>query len=104
MTRLPHPVLLLAAVLSVAVPLAGCGLFGPAAPTPPPSPEQAACESQANTAPAVREIMNKIVGNAHYQREHEDDLRAAKQDATLACLRARGIVRSGGVERQKPLR
>lgn len=81
--------------------LPGCTLFTPG---PPVSPQQAACERQANNAPAVLAIMNKIEGNIHYQREHEDDLRAAKQDATLACLRTQGIVRPGGVERQKPLR
>ena len=47
--------------------------------------------------------MNKFEGNENYQRQHVDDLEAAKKDATVACLQNRGVVRRGGVERQKPL-
>ncbi len=68
----------------------------------PPSPERA-CESAANDDPKVKAIIIKGAGNPHAQLEDQDLLRAAKQDATLACLRSRGLIPRGGVERQKPL-
>ena len=88
--------ILLPAVLLVA----GCSLFDTDKPV---SPQEAACRREAENAPAVKAIMNKFEGNQNYQREHMDDLNAAKQDATVACLQSRGVVRRGGVERQKPL-
>lgn len=89
------------AALSMILLLAGCSLF---APSKPVSPEEAACRRDAEDAPAVKAIMNKMEGNQNYQRQHMEDLEAAKQDATVACLQSRGVVRRGGVERQKPLR
>ena len=87
--------------VSTALLLAGCSLFGPAKPV---SPQEAACRREAEDTPAVKAIMNKMEGNQNYQREHMEDLEAAKQDATVTCLQSRGVVRRGGVERQKPLR
>ena len=86
--------------LSVILLLAGCSLFTPSKPV---SPQEAACRREAEDTPAVKAIMNKFEGNQNYQRQHLDDLEAAKQDATVACLQSRGVVRRGGVERQKPL-
>ena len=97
---LRHGIARAIATAALAGSLAGCSLF---APSPPVSPVVEACRSQADDAPAVRAIMNKFEGNQHYQREHMDELNAAKQDATTECLRSRGVVRRGGVERQKPL-
>lgn len=73
------------------------------APSTAPTTDQDACARQANDDPVVKELIIRGAGNPHFQIEGQDQLRAAKQDATLACLRARGVVRQGGVERQKPL-
>jgi len=51
----------------------------------------------------VKLLINKGLGNTVFEAEHQDELRAVRQDATIACLRTRGIIRQGGVERQKPL-
>lgn len=75
--------------------LAGCAAT--------PATPQGACEALANDDPTVKTIIIKQAGNPHAQLEGQTELRAAKQDATLACLRNRGAIRRGGVERQKPL-
>lgn len=67
-----------------------------------PLTDQDICDRQANNDPVVKELIMKGAGNEHFQLEGQDQLRAAKQDARIACLRARGIVQPGGVERQKP--
>ena len=69
----------------------------------PPTPDEAACARLTNDDPAVKLLIMKGVGNAHFQRENEEVLKAARQDANLRCLRSRGVIPPGGVERQKPL-
>lgn len=71
-----------------------CARIGPDTP-------RDACERAANKDPGVKLMIEKAAGSPHYQRENEDRILAAKQDATVACLRARGIVRGGGVERPR---
>ena len=83
-------------LIAIALLLAGCA--GPA-----PSADQVSCERQANDDPLVREMLLKAAGNPHYLLDEQDAMRAAKQDAALRCLRGRGVIRPGGVERQKPL-
>lgn len=83
--------------LAALVLLAGCGT------QVAQTPDQVACEARANDDPVVKELIMKGVGNPHFQREGQEQLGAARQDATLACLRARGLVQPGGVQRQKPL-
>jgi hypothetical protein len=85
------------AVLLLGAALSGCG-GGARSVT-----DQEACARQAEDDPVVKEMIVKGAGNPHFQIEGQDQLRAAKQDANLACLRRRGVVRAGGVERQKPL-
>ena len=68
-----------------------------------PVNDQEICARQAENDPAVKELIMKGAGSEHFQLEAQDKLRAAKQDATVACLRTRGVGRPGGVERQKPL-
>ncbi|MGI4955314.1 MAG: hypothetical protein ACRYGM_26195 [Janthinobacterium lividum] len=94
MSRLRRHGLRLALVLTVAGFAQGCAQGTPA---------QQACESAANDDPKVKAIIIRGVGNPHAQLEDQDLLRAAKQDARLACLRGRGLIPRGGVERQKPL-
>jgi len=75
--------------------LAGCGTAE--------GPDQRACERQADDDPAVKELILKGVGNPYFQNNSQDELKAAKQQARLVCLRSRGLAPNGGVERQKPL-
>jgi len=86
--------------LATALMLSGCSLFAPAKTV---SPQEATCRSEANDNPVVKDMMTKAAGSEYYRLEHQDDLNAAKQDATVACLQRRGVTRRGGVERQKPL-
>ena len=79
--------------LGVALVLAGCA----------PSTPEGQCSSAVNDDPVVKAIIIKGTGNPHYQMESQDELRAAKQDALVKCLKGRGVIRGGGVERQKPL-
>ena len=69
----------------------------------PESPDQRACDHQANEDPAVKQLIIKGVGNPYFQSNSQDELNAARQQARLACLRSRGLAPTGGVERQKPL-
>ena len=80
--------------LALLLTLAGC--------TDTRSPDEISCASQAENDPTVREMIRKGAGNPYLQREGFEARRAAEQDATLACLRNRGLIRRGGVERQKP--
>ena len=75
--------------------LAGCGTNE--------SPDQLACDRQANDNPAVKELIIKGVGNPYFQNNSQEELRVAKQQARLVCLRSRGLAPEGGVERQRPL-
>lgn len=75
--------------------LAGCAPARPAN-------DQQACASQANDDPKVKALVERALGNPSFQFTGSEELAAAKQDATVACLRARGVVRGGGVERQRP--
>ena len=75
--------------------LAGCGAAE--------SPDERACDRQANEDPVVKELILKGVSNPYFQNNSQDELRAAKQQARLVCLRSRGLAPNGGVERQKPL-
>jgi len=69
----------------------------------PRTPDQVACERQANDDPTVSLLLIKGAGSEHFALEHQEDLRAARQTATVACLQSRGVIRRGGVERQRPL-
>ncbi len=67
------------------------------------TPDEAACARQADQDPKVKELIIKGVGSENFQLQSQAALRAAEQDATAACLRTRGAIPRGGVERQKPL-
>lgn len=67
------------------------------------TPDAAACRAEAEGDPDVRALILKGAGSPTFLAEHQENLKAARQRATLACLRARGVIRPGGVERQKPL-
>jgi len=71
--------------------------------TPTGTPDEQACASAANDDPTVKALIIKGTGNPAFQNNSQDELRAAKQQARLTCLRGRGAIPQGGVERQKPL-
>ena len=83
------------AALALLALLAACG-----APEPPVERD---CDKAADNDPAVKLLIMKGLGNPYIQETTQDELKAAKQQARLACLRSRGLVPPGGVERPKPI-
>ena len=83
-----------AAALVLLALLAGCA---------PETPAQRDCDKAANNDPAVKLLIMKGLGNPYILNSTQDELKAAKQDARLKCLRSRGLAPPGGVERQKPI-
>ena len=79
--------------LATALLLAGCA----GASTP-----EAACERQAENDPAVKLLIVKGVGNPAFLAASQEELAYAKRQATVACLRGRGLAPRGGVEPQRP--
>ena len=75
--------------------LAGCG-----APEPP---SDRACDAAVYNDPRVKLLIMKSAGSEYLQAADQYKLRAAEQDARLACLRSRGLAPPGGVERPKPI-
>lgn len=75
--------------------LAGCA----AAPDGP----EAACRTEAERSPEVADLIAKGAGSPTFMAENQENLKVARQQATLACLRGRGTIRPGGVERQRPM-
>lgn len=69
----------------------------------PESPIDRACDEAANNDPAVKLLIVKGLGNPYFQAMSQDELRAARQQARLTCLRSRGLAPPGGVERQRPI-
>jgi len=70
---------------------------------PGESPVERSCDEVADNDPAVKLLIIKGTGNPYFQMMSQDELKAAKQQARLTCLRSRGLVPPGGVERQKPI-
>jgi hypothetical protein len=90
------------AILLVAATLAACGST-PRAPAEPENPVVTACRAEARgTAGALDFGREQNVANAN----HMDQLRQRRADAEARamndCLRARGLLRGGGVERVRP--
>ena len=65
-------------------------------------PQREACARQANEDPTVREMLMKAAGTSDYEWQNSERIRLARQDATLRCLRTRGLAPKGGVERPQP--
>ena len=86
-----------------AVLLSGCGTFGgnAVAPIGVPLSDEQFCQRQANDDPAVKLLIMKGLGNQNFALSSQQQLAEAKQDATNSCLRSRGVIPKGGVERQK---
>ncbi len=67
------------------------------------SPVDQACDAAVDNDPTVKQLMMKGLGNPFFLDSNQDELKAARQQARLACLRNRGLAPPGGVERQKPI-
>lgn len=89
-----HAAIMLAGLAGLA------GLSGCAAPDRPLT-DQDYCARQAVNDPAVKDLLMKAAGSPYLLREGERQRHAAEQDAQIACLRKRGIIPPGGVERPK---
>ena len=83
---------------------AALGLLALLAACAPESPVDQACDAAVDNDPAVKALMMKGLGNPFFLDSSQDELKAARQKARLACLRNRGLAPPGGVERQKPLK
>jgi hypothetical protein len=79
--------------------LALCLLLGACA-SGPDTPQRA-CERQADDDPVVKDLLMKAAGTQQFQWENGQRIELAKRDATLRCLRARGLAPKGGVERPR---
>ncbi len=86
------------ACLALLLPLAACGTFDP--PHAPPIP--AVCEDQVYNDPQVHDLIIRGLANTAYAVNHQNELAAAKNDAALRCMQAKGLApRGGGVERPR---
>jgi hypothetical protein len=63
---------------------------------------QAQCERQAMEDPAVAEIYTRTNGYYTMSGTENADLVAAKRQATLRCMRQKGLAPPGGVQPVKP--
>jgi hypothetical protein len=68
----------------------------------PGNSPQAQCERQAIDDPAVQEIYRTSNGDYTYADRDRPELLAAKRDATVRCMRAKGLVPPGGVQTVQP--
>ncbi len=80
--------------------LSGCAAPNPSL-TDRPLTDQDYCARQAMNDPAVKDLLMKAAGSPYLLREDERQRHAAEQDAQVACLRKRGIIPPGGVERPR---
>ena len=59
------------------------------------------CVDQVYADPTVKELIMKGAGSSDFARNHEDDLKYAKLDASHRCMQQKGLIRpGGGVARQ----
>jgi len=63
---------------------------------------QAQCERQANDDPAVLEIYSRTNGAYTQSGTVNQDLVAALREATLRCMRQKGLAPPGGVQPVRP--
>lgn len=81
--------------------LASCGQSGPAIVAAPVSPQEEACAAQADQDPALAEARGVAAGQLDWQWQHGPEMEQIKRDAITRCLKARGLLPRGGVERAR---
>lgn len=81
--------------------LASCGDFGPKIVAGPVSPQEEACATQADQDPALKEARAISAGQSNWQFQHGPEMEQLKRDAITRCLKARGLLPRGGVERAR---
>jgi 1-deoxy-D-xylulose 5-phosphate reductoisomerase len=82
--------------LAAVVGLSGCHAMPPAAQTP-----QQVCAANADSDPAVKELIIKAVSNGYIQTQSQGQIADARHAAISACLKRQGLgPTGGGVERQ----
>lgn len=59
------------------------------------------CDAAVNEDQTVRDMRARSAGTDSYALLHHDDLNDAIRDARTRCLRARGLIPPGGVERPR---
>ncbi len=60
------------------------------------------CEDQVYADPIVKDLIMKGAGTENFRVNHVNQLRAAKDDATIRCMQQKGLARpGGGVERPR---
>jgi hypothetical protein len=65
-------------------------------------PEVRACKAQSSDDPEVRRLIAINAGSESFQAQQGQlELEDARKQATLKCLRARGLAPPGGVERPR---
>ena len=79
--------------------LGGCGDASPAIVSAPVTPQEQACAAQADQDPALKEARAISAGQSNWEFQHEPEMRQLTRDAITRCLRARGLMPRGGVER-----
>ena len=67
----------------------------------PLSPQEQACAAQVDQDPAFKEAMAISAGRLEWQWQHEPEIQQIKRDAITRCLRSRGLMPRGGVERAR---
>ena len=80
--------------------LASCG-SSPAITPMPLTPQEEACNAQADKDPALEEARGIAAGRLDWQWQNGPEMRQIRRDAITRCLKARGLMPRGGVERER---
>lgn len=83
------------------LPLVLMGCSGPTVAPGPLSAVEQACAAQIDDDPAVRETRAISAGRLVWEWQHKPEIDQIKRDAMTRCLRARGQISRGGVERPR---
>jgi hypothetical protein len=88
------------ALLMVPLLLGACNA-GPQIAAAPLTPQEQACATQADQDPELRAARGIAAGQLEWQYQHAPEMEQVKRDAITRCLKARGLMPRGGVERAR---